>query len=101
MEREMCQYLEWDLNVDLSMLKEFKKVDTSAACKSLRFPKFWFHAVTPPPTVRLYAATKEGSSSSCSWPVELVIFLFFCFFLVFLFLSSLSLLHPHNLSSWL
>ena len=24
MEREMCQYLEWELNVDLAMLKEFE-----------------------------------------------------------------------------
>jgi len=79
MEREMCQYLEWELNVDLVMLKEFEMgrcvgalaplllvlldsgglVFLMLVCGHTCAPPlarhfYYFHAVSPP-TIRYYS----------------------------------------------
>ena len=71
MEREMCHYsMEWELNVDLAMLKEFEEM----VCKDFVGPGPYLtytilpptKKLSPPPTTIPFTATSCGISPSLS-----------------------------------
>ena len=57
MEHEMCQYLDWELNVEPLTLKEFKAM----ACKD-------FAGLGPYPTYVLQTISKLAATSTDSFP---------------------------------
>ncbi|KIM63970.1 hypothetical protein SCLCIDRAFT_1213783 [Scleroderma citrinum Foug A] len=69
MEREMCQYLEWELNVDPATLKEFEEMVRKDFAGPGPYPTYILPPTkksTPPPSTIPFAATPCGISPSPS-----------------------------------
>ncbi|KAN0081278.1 hypothetical protein V8E55_008902 [Tylopilus felleus] len=66
MEREMCQYLEWELNVDPVTLKEFEEMIRKDFVGPGPYPTYILPSTkksTPPPTANPFAAPASVSPS--------------------------------------
>ncbi|KAG1716490.1 hypothetical protein ID866_694 [Astraeus odoratus] len=69
MEREMCQYLEWELNVDPLTLKEFEEMVRKDFAGTGPYPTYILPSTkksTPPPTANPFAPSTSGPSPSPS-----------------------------------
>jgi hypothetical protein len=66
MEREMCQYLEWELNVDPVTLREFEEMIRKDFVGPGPYPTYILPSTkksTPPPTANPFAAVSSTSPS--------------------------------------
>ncbi|KIJ15514.1 hypothetical protein PAXINDRAFT_77274 [Paxillus involutus ATCC 200175] len=69
MEREMCQYLEWELNVDPVTLHEFEEMIRKDFVGPGPYPTYILPSTkktTPPPTANPFASSSTGPSPSPS-----------------------------------
>ncbi|KAI6009840.1 hypothetical protein EDC04DRAFT_3146157 [Pisolithus marmoratus] len=71
MEREMCQYLDWELNVDPTTLKEFEAMVRKDFAGIGPFPTYILPSTkksTPPPTANPFAPPSSGFTPSPPHP---------------------------------